>query len=934
MLENKISTLRNVLLDAQDRQITNLAVKDWLRRLKLVFYDADDLLDEVATKALTRQVETHKSMIRREVSHLFTSSNPIVFRFDVARKIKDIKERLDEIASEMRDFNFVVQVVEKPIQIKRREETSSFVRIPEVIGRGGDKEDLIKLLLSSDEGENVHIIPIVGMGGLGKTTLAQLVYNDYRIKNHFTKRLWVCVSDDFDIEKILRKLLTAAGDNNCNNAGIEQLQSLVQKMLSEERIFLVLDDVWNEDPVEWQKLHDLLMSEERGSRIVVTTRSRKVASIVRTMGSYQLKGLLDSDCLAILVKWAFEKGEESKHPNLINIGRETVKKCGGVPLAARTLGVLLYTKTNEHDWLSVRDNAMWAHVQNKNDILPVLRLSYDQMSSNLKQCFAYCSLFGKNQTIHRIELIYLWMAQGFLQSSERNEELEDIGKEYMEELVRRSFLQPDQWEGTYKMHDLVHDLAKYVAGCECMTLEGENTKVIPNTVQHVSFGSTSYHKLPRPLIEAQLRTIVVPRKIEPDFAVSIEAEFSSFSRLRVLNCKCTDAKLDDDTEQPFYSTEPVHLKPIGNLKHLRYLSFRGSKVHPKSLCKLLNLQYLDLYGSGLHELPEDFGKLINLRFLSLSSRLTCLPEKGIGGLTSLRTLQLYDNPELTSLSEGIRHLTCLRQLFIRKCPKLASLPIGFKHLTSLEYLSIRWCDTLKFSEDNDLLGMTSIKELVLTDLPELVCLPLGLQHVACSLNSLIVGNCPKLASLPTTGFRHLTSLENLSIKKCDTLKFSDDDLQGMRSLKKLVLSDLRELVSLPMGLQDAATSLHSLILRNCDKLKTLSESVLPNLKSLQVIEIEKCYSLFFLPQEMQSLTMLHSLKISECKDLIRRCFERDFFMIAHVPEIYIDGRKFKPSQYNIAKQLILQGQSWSKVLNAKEEHDFLGFSNVDTKFWT
>ncbi|KAI7992217.1 putative disease resistance protein RGA3 [Camellia lanceoleosa] len=120
MIENKISTLRNVLLDVQDRQITNLAVKDWLRRLKLVFYDAEDLLDEVATEALTRQVETHKSMIKREVSHFFTTSNPIVFCFDVARKIKDIKERLDEIVSEMRDFNFVVQVVEKPIEIKKK----------------------------------------------------------------------------------------------------------------------------------------------------------------------------------------------------------------------------------------------------------------------------------------------------------------------------------------------------------------------------------------------------------------------------------------------------------------------------------------------------------------------------------------------------------------------------------------------------------------------------------------------------------------------------------------------------------------------------------------------------------------------------------------------------------------------------------------------
>ena len=155
-------------------------------------------------------------------------------------------------------------------------------------------------------------------------------------------------------------------------------------MLSHQKIFLVLDDVWNEDPVEWAKLRDMLIVGARGSRIVVTTRSRKVASIVHTMDPYELKGLSDNECLSILVKWAFEKGEESKHQNLINIGRDIVKKCGGVPLAARTLGAALHSKTKERDWLSVRDSEIWAYALNKNDILPVLRLSYDQMPSYLK----------------------------------------------------------------------------------------------------------------------------------------------------------------------------------------------------------------------------------------------------------------------------------------------------------------------------------------------------------------------------------------------------------------------------------------------------------------------------------------------------------------------------------------------------------------------
>ncbi|KAF7149247.1 hypothetical protein RHSIM_Rhsim03G0043200 [Rhododendron simsii] len=129
-LENKISTIRNVLLSAEEEQMRNPAVKGWLQRLKLVFYDADDLLDEVATETLRRQMKTHKSMVR-EVCYFFTSSNALAFHYVLGRNIKDISERLDEIVAEMRDFKFVVKVAERPIEIKTREDTSSLVHIPE-----------------------------------------------------------------------------------------------------------------------------------------------------------------------------------------------------------------------------------------------------------------------------------------------------------------------------------------------------------------------------------------------------------------------------------------------------------------------------------------------------------------------------------------------------------------------------------------------------------------------------------------------------------------------------------------------------------------------------------------------------------------------------------------------------------------------------------
>ncbi|XP_058204546.1 disease resistance protein RGA2-like [Rhododendron vialii] len=410
------------------------------------------------------------------------------------------------------------------------------------------------------------------MGGLGKTTLAQLVYNDDRIQKHFTKRLWVCISNDFDVKRILIKLLQAGdpnGDASYSSEGLEQLQNRARNVLCEDKFVLFLDDVWNEDRVVWKKLENLLITQGRGSKIVVTTRSKKVALIVRTstVKPYELRGLSDDECLHILVKWAFKEGGESKHPNLVNIAREIEKKCGGVPLAARTLGALLFSKINEHDWSSVRDSEMWAIVQKENDVLPILRLSYDQMPSYLKPCFQYCSLFEKDEDIYGRKLIYAWIALGYVQCLDPNEELEDIGEGYILELVRRSFLElhysifpiPVRRE-THKMHDLVYDLAQYVPGNECLTIKGAIPEAIPDTIRHVSFGSNTYCTFPRPLMEAKkLRTIFYPVKIGPTFGSSIEPEIASFGCLRVLDGR----DFDDSISLP---------ENIGKLKLLRYIS--------------------------------------------------------------------------------------------------------------------------------------------------------------------------------------------------------------------------------------------------------------------------------------------------------------------------------------------------------------------------
>jgi hypothetical protein len=144
---------------------------------------------------------------------------------------------------------------------------------------------------------------------------------------------------------------------------------------------LVLDDVWNDDRAKWIELKDLIKVGTRGSKIMVTTRNNSIASMMGNVPSYVLQGLSLKDCLSLFVKWAFKEGEEEKYPNLVEIGKEIVKKCQGVPLAVRTLGSSLFSKFDLNTWVFVRDSELWNLKQQKDDILPALKLSYDQMPS-------------------------------------------------------------------------------------------------------------------------------------------------------------------------------------------------------------------------------------------------------------------------------------------------------------------------------------------------------------------------------------------------------------------------------------------------------------------------------------------------------------------------------------------------------------------------
>ncbi|XP_022719619.1 putative disease resistance protein RGA1 [Durio zibethinus] len=618
-LKKTLTTIRAVLLDAEEKQAHDAQLRVWLQELKDACYDAEDVLDEFEIEASRKQLLKQRS-IRKKVSHFFSASNPLVFQFRMAHKIKKITERFGEIAVLKNNFHLKKRHHGRRHALLLDRETHSFVQASEVIGRDEEKQRIIKMLMKdvpADE-EDISVLPIVGVGGLGKTALAKLVFNDESLDSHFGLKLWVCVSDDFDLKRLLVKIIKAGKgvDGDLGNMDLEQLQKVLRDCLNGKKYLLVLDDVWNDDNRKWQELKQLLVGGDSGSKIVVTTRSNRVAKITGTIPPQHLEGLPYDKALSLFLKFAFKKGEEKQHPNLVKIGEEIVEKCKGVPLVLKTLGSLLFSKTSENEWRLVKNSETWELMEKENEIFSVLKLTYDQVSPHLKQCFAYCSLYPKDYDFYEFELIQFWMAHGLLQSSNKNESPADIGRQYLNDLLSRSLFQDCDGELIYnrfKMHDLLHDLASLVAKNDCCIVNSFEQNIAQGIRHLCLINSYFLEENASKFLDklGHLRTLRLPDMGNgPSNKSFIETCLKKFQRLRVLDLSG--------------STLKVLPKRIGHLKHLRYLNLSGNpsiKKLPHSICKLQNLQSLFLGGCNqIEELPKDVRYMISLRVLTLTTK--------------------------------------------------------------------------------------------------------------------------------------------------------------------------------------------------------------------------------------------------------------------------------------------------------------------------
>nr|UBY07296.1 NBS-LRR disease resistance protein [Dasypyrum villosum] len=660
ILMRKLPAILDIITDAEQAAAHREGAAAWLQAIKKVAYEANEVFDEFKYEAHRREAKRkgHYKKLGFHVVKLFRTHNRFVFRKRMGKKLSKIVQAIEILVTEMNAFGFKYQQ-QQPLS-KQWRQTGHVIFDPKNItsrSRANDNKNIVDLLVGQANNADLTVVPIVGMGGLGKTTLAQVVYNEPEIQKHFDLLLWVCVSDSFDVDSLASNIVEASpgkkDDGTKAAATKEKPLDKLQNLVSGKRYLLVLDDVWTREFHKWEQLKARLQHGGVGSA-VLTTRDEGVAEIMRTVEAYNLTALEDRYIKEIIETRAFScfQKEEERPTMLVNMVGQIVERCSGSPLAATALGSVLCTKTSEEEWKAVLSRSIIC--TEENGILPILKLSYNYLPPRMKQCFAFCAIFPKDHKIDVDKLIQLWIAHGFIQ--EKQVCLETIGKQIFNELASRSFFQDVkqvqataveiEYNGscysrnTCQIHDLMHDVALSVMEKECAmgidepskiesaatTEEPSQSEWLPNTARHLFLSCKEPARKLNSSLEKSSPTIQT--LLCDGYMESLLQHSSKYSSLQALQL-CSQRRA-------------FQLKP----KHLHHL------------------RYLDLSRSHIKALPEDTSILYNLQTLNLSG---C--------------------EFLCRFPRQMKYMTALRHLYTHGCPRLESMPRDLRKLTSLQTLT-------------------------------------------------------------------------------------------------------------------------------------------------------------------------------------------------------------------------------------------------------
>ncbi|XP_074585571.1 putative disease resistance protein RGA3 [Curcuma longa] len=712
-LQERLRTINGYLHQAERKRHENDEIDIWVRKLKDIMYDADDIIDLCVIeggKALKAQASSGSSTVSIPFSYLFSCFRCLRYRHEVANQIIALNGRLESLKNDTFIKNNLDQTVKEPVENANKvfgRETSHLQVEGDIIGTQIENatEKLISLILENNP-KKTRVFGVVGTGGIGKSTLASKIFEDERIKENFPNKKWLYVSKNYIETDLLKKLIE--GENFEGKSKAELEEKLVTTLT--KNTFIVLDDVWN--ATVWiDFLRKPIVKSASSCTILVTSRKEKVVMSMKPTYIHPVEKMDEESGWNLLKHLVFEGGEEEDEiSSLEEIGIKLVKKCDGLPLAIKAIGGVLYQQ-NKAKWEEVLESDAWKMDQIEEELRP-LYLSYDDLPSRLKQCFLYCSLYPQKDMYYK-EIVQFWVAEGLImdeQDKSRNDlptdkqkTMEDIGEEIYRELIWRNLLEADAIvdasKDYFSMHDHFRSLGAHLMREEgILYRHGREFKTDDNIkIRRLSVSNMGPKLVLPPQILKQgcLRTLILMDS--PKTKTIEDSVLQALSCLRVLDLTSTSIEKIPDC--------------IGELLHLRYLDLDGTSIHeiPKTIGNLVNLQTLNVSECPyLKRLTESITMLHNLRCLEMRDTplLTYVP-KGIGKLGNFYNLQGFMVGQNDSTSdegcdlEELKNLSKLRGISIYRLERAERGAAALADKPFLKQLTLGWTQPDEDDEDEE-----------------------------------------------------------------------------------------------------------------------------------------------------------------------------------------------------------------------------------------
>jgi Leucine-rich repeat (LRR) protein len=731
-------------------------------------------------------------------------------------------------------------------------------------------------------------VGVRGMGGAGKTLLAQMVNNDEEIQQEFGKEsiIWITVGRDAEISVIYERMRKCLGVRNDGGSLEDQRTQLVNEFLKQS-VLLILDDIWDGIVHEFKEMvYWLNITGGAGSVTVVTTRDEAITRKCVNVGEEIILRLSEEQSWELFRTHAFGTETVPLNRDLEVLARHVCEECKCLPLALKVIGRAMKGKRDIREWRKTLRNLQGSSMFNKGvekELFERLHISYDQLDEPIKKCFLYFAAFPEDCKIPVQHLCQVWVVEGLFGEELEKEEALDEAHCALNELLGRSLIErgyDDKRSGKgewVQMHDVLHDLAIHISG-EGNESERENLfnmkkdlGQFPNSwlvsslkVKRLSLWGNKIKRFPANFIAPTLQICMlypVPWYcLKKDSVRAFENStieegfFTNMQELKYLQM-CANKELQH---------LPESIGGLGSLQHLDISWCEALQQLPESIRGLRSLQHLDVGGCVvLQQLPESIGGLGSLQWLDISRcwALLQLPES-IGGLGSLQRLDISRCWSLQQLPESIGGLGSLQRLDISRCWALLQLPENIGGLGSLQYLNISWCTELQQLPES-IRGLGSLQHLDVSGCAALEQLPESIGGLG-SLQHLNISWCQTLQQLPES-IGGLGSLQHLDVSGCHSLHQLPESIGGLGSLQHLDMKRCFALQQLPESIGGLG-SLQYLNISFCNTLQQLPKSI-GGLRSLQHLSLRKCKALQQLPKSIEGLVSLQYLNLSDCEAL-------------------------------------------------------------------